>query len=76
MSDDAYADRSQAEQERVDEKIRTAAQSVRVLPDAFLQIVDCIECEEPITEKRKMAFPHAIRCTGCQVEFEKFTKGR
>lgn len=29
-------------------------------------IVNCIECDEPIGEQRKNAVPHAVRCFECQ----------
>lgn len=31
----------------------------------------CIECEEPIPAARRLANPSAVRCVGCQAEFER-----
>ena len=29
-------------------------------------VVDCVDCGEPIGDKRKAAMPSAIRCLACQ----------
>ena len=31
----------------------------------------CIECDEPIPAARRRANPAAVRCIGCQTEFER-----
>lgn len=31
----------------------------------------CIECEEPIPAARRRVNPSAVRCVGCQTEFER-----
>ncbi len=32
---------------------------------------DCVDCGEPIGDKRKQVLPHAVRCVGCQWQFER-----
>ena len=32
---------------------------------------ECIDCGNPIGERRKQALPHAIRCVGCQWQRER-----
>lgn len=36
-------------------------------------IVDCVDCGEPIGEKRKKVAPYAVRCVICQDFFERKT---
>ena len=31
---------------------------------------ECIDCDEPIGEKRKQAVPWAVRCIKCQTAYE------
>ena len=31
---------------------------------------ECIDCDEPISEKRKQAVPWAVRCIKCQTALE------
>ncbi|MBE9577864.1 MULTISPECIES: TraR/DksA C4-type zinc finger protein [Moraxella] len=31
----------------------------------------CVDCGNPIGDKRKQAIPHAVRCVGCQWQFER-----
>lgn len=35
----------------------------------------CIACGDPIPEARRQAVPEAIRCAGCQTEFELERRG-
>lgn len=44
--------------------------TTRTVPNA---IVDCVNCGEPIGEKRKAVAPYAVRCIDCQRQFEKET---
>lgn len=37
-------------------------------------IKDCIDCGEPIGEKRKAVAPYAVRCIDCQWQFERGKK--
>lgn len=32
---------------------------------------ECVDCGQPIGEKRKQALPHAVRCVGCQWQWER-----
>lgn len=34
-------------------------------------ISNCIDCGEAIGEQRKNAVPHAMRCVGCQWQYER-----
>lgn len=34
-------------------------------------IVDCIDCDKPIGDKRKQAMPSAVRCIQCQSAWER-----
>ena len=48
---------------------------VRLIDDAFERIERneygiCIECGNPIPEKRLETFPYASRCVACQEKFE------
>lgn len=33
-------------------------------------MTDCVDCGNPIGEKRKQALPHAVRCVKCQQALE------
>ncbi len=33
--------------------------------------LECVDCGRPIGEKRKQALPHAVRCVGCQWQWER-----
>ncbi len=59
--------KSSLEQSEIDE--------LRLIEDALGRIThgeygNCIDCEEPISEKRLQNFPYAARCIVCQEAFE------
>lgn len=35
---------------------------------------ECVDCGNPIGDKRKQAVPYAVRCVACQSEFERGKK--
>ncbi len=35
--------------------------------------VECLDCEEPIPETRRLAVPGCPRCVQCQTDFENIT---
>ncbi|MDW7643436.1 MAG: TraR/DksA family transcriptional regulator [Desulfuromonadales bacterium] len=43
---------------------------VRRLPAATFEATACVDCDEPIPEKRLQASPGCIRCVDCQRDFE------
>lgn len=46
-------------------QIKNAAS--RIAPN---DITECVDCGNPIGDKRKQALPHALRCIVCQQTFE------
>jgi DnaK suppressor protein len=59
-----------AEDDRLGDAQR-ATDAVRLIDEALARIADgsygtCIDCDEPIDERRLEAVPEAARCTACQ----------
>lgn len=48
----------------------SAALSCHKTPAAN-DVVICIDCDDPIGSDRKIAAPHAIRCSECQSYYDK-----
>lgn len=64
--------------EQVQRNIDAALHAARMKSQAMTanDVVDCIECEKPIGEKRKQYMPSAIRCIPCQNEHEAWERRR
>lgn len=60
----------QETQSQLDNQIRKITQAHIATDD-----IDCIDCGEPIGDKRKQAVPWAVRCVGCQWQFERTHDG-
>lgn len=59
-------DRANAQSEQIlAMQIKNAAAQTTPSP-----IVDCVDCGEPIGEKRKAVAPYAVRCITCQQALE------
>ena len=68
------ADATQRELEAMDQRIKVAAESSRVVHDMDFErrraITHCATCGEQISAQRKSAMAHAIRCAECETERE------
>lgn len=60
-------DRATAQSEQILAMQIKHAQSHAVPNDT----TNCVDCDNPIGAERKKALPHAVRCVGCQWQWER-----
>ncbi len=58
--------------EQAQRNLDAALEAARIKSQAAIanDVVDCIDCDKPIGEKRKQFMPSATRCIACQGEHE------
>ena len=62
--------RDGAVQEQIDASVADAVKSARENMPRGESKTHCVECEEPIPEKRRQAIPGVCLCVRCQRELE------
>ncbi|WP_265216121.1 TraR/DksA family transcriptional regulator [Herbaspirillum lusitanum] len=60
--------------QRLEESARLAGIEAARRASATKGTPDCVDCEAPISAKRRAAVPHAQRCAECQTIIEKARK--